>query len=495
VGAIVLSDRVPTGAILSEIYPTFTPTLPAEVQRLLATALSKQQNVGLIYTAGSSSPDSVGSWSVVVGPNIGASFVEGSSTAGWLMAFVNTSNTYTIYQRSTRYFFGSERQTRFFYDPTVKIYDPASGKLLRDRIDVLKSNTLPILDTSLGYANDISMNIYNRVIESDSYLDDTKIEVTFADNNSNGSPDNPQFYNQIVGNILTAGDENSYVFFVDDQANSGSSMRILSQGVVKLAASLAEIDGNLYSYVNNDIVFTLDTQLFYQITRTGDQASRTAVTGYSWRLGRYNIKFQYRHNAPADRRIDPSPSNIIDVYVLEQAYADDYVAWIRDYTGTVTEPTAPSTESLRNSFSDLENYRMISDLIIYSSAVFKPLFGAKADSNLQANFVVVKKAGVVVSDSEVKSQVIAKINDYFNVDNWDFGETFYFTDLATYLHTELNTIISSVHLVPTSTGQVYGDLQQIRCQPNEILTSAATVLDVVVVTNLTNTILNVGRSS
>ena len=180
--------------------------------------------------------------------------------------------------------------------------------------------------------------------------------------------------------------------------------------------------------------------------------------------------------------------------MLEKAYADDYIAWIRDYTGTVTEPTEPSTESLRNSFSELENYRMISDLIIYSSAKFKPLFGSKADSNLRAKFVVVKNTNIVVSDSEVKSQVIAKINEYFSVDNWDFGETFYFSDLATYLHTELNTIISSIHLVPTSTGQVYGDLQQIRCQPNEILTSAATVLDVDVVTNLTNAKLNVGRA-
>ena len=490
----MLSEKIPTGAILSEVYPTFTPVLPAEIQRTLADKLSKQQNVALNYTAGSSNPDSVGTWSVVDNPVVSASFVEGSSTAGWLMAFENTSNTYTVYQRSVRYFFGSERQTRFFYDPTVKIYDPASGKLLKDRIDVLKSNNLPILNTSLGYTNDIGMGVYNRVIESDSYLDDTKIEVTFADRDSNGSPDNPVFYYQIVGEPLYAGDENSYVFFVNDQDNSGSSMKVLSKGTVKLASNVAAIDTDLYTYVNNDIVFTLDTQLFYKITRTGDTASRAAATGYSWRLGRYDVKFQYRHNAPSDRRIDPSPSNIIDIFVLEKAYADDYIAWIRDYTGTVTEPTEPSTESLRNSFAELENYRMISDLIIYSSAKFKPLFGSKADSNLRAKFVVVKNTNIVVSDSEVKSQVIAKINEYFSVDNWDFGETFYFSDLATYLHTELNTIISSIHLVPTSTGQVYGDLQQIRCQPNEILTSAATVLDVDVVTNLTNAKLNVGRA-
>jgi hypothetical protein len=79
------------------------------------------------------------------------------------------------------------------------------------------------------------------------------------------------------------------------------------------------------------------------------------------------------------------------------------------------------------------------------------------------------------------------------VKNWDFGETFYFSDLSAYIHSELSSIISSVHLVPNSNGQVYGDMQQIQCQPNEILTSAATVLDITVVTNLTNAILKVGN--
>jgi len=100
---------------------------------------------------------------------------------------------------------------------------------------------------------------------------------------------------------------------------------------------------------------------------------------------------------------------------------------------------------------------------------------------------------VVVSDSEVKSQVISKVNDYFSLDNWDFGETFYFSELAAYLHNQLSTIISTVHLVPTSTDQTYGDLQQIRCLPFEILTSAATVMDVDVVTNLTTVKLRAGN--
>jgi hypothetical protein len=498
-GAIILSIRVPTGAVLQQVWPTFTPLLPSDIQNQLVDKLSRQQNVGLVYTAGSSSPDSAGSWSLMDNPTPTANYVEPVpgqaaplSYEPWLMAFVLTGSVYTVYQRSLRYYMGSERQTRFFYDPTVKIYDPASGKLLKDRIDVLKTNSVPTLNTNLGYGTDISIGIYNQVIQNTGFLDNTKIQVTFADLDNNGVPDQPSFYTDIVGTASDPSDASSYVFFVDDQANSGSSMLVLSAGTVKLAADAAAIDSDIYSYSNNDIVFAYNTQVFYQITRNADTVSRTAVNNYQYRRGRQNIKFQYQHNAPADRRIDPSPSNIIDIYVLEKSYADDYLLWIRDYTGTVAEPAVPSTESLRSDFADLENYRMTSDLIIYSPATFKPLFGSKADVNLTAKFVVVKNVNVIVSDSEVKSQVIAKINDYFNVDNWDFGETFYFSDLAAYLHTELSSIISSVHLVPTSTGQVYGDLQQITCLPNEILTSAATVLDVEVVTNLTNVVLRVG---
>ena len=501
-GAIVLSEKIPTGALLTAVLPTFTPVLPADIQTQLVTALAAQQNVGLKYVAGSSNTDSVGTWIVSTESlDTGSSFSEpryGTLTGNdkWLLAFTFTSNTYTVTQRSVRYYYGSERQTRFFYDPRVKIYDPASGKLLKDQIDVLKPNTLPNQSGS-PFSNDITMSVYNSVIESDGYLDDTKVQVTFADKNSNGSPDTPYFYTDIVGTPgdtpPNAGNVNSYVFFFNNQNNGGSRLSVLKQGVVKLVNNVGVIDADLYTYTNGDIVFTLDDKLFYKITRNGDTASKATVTGYSYRMGRQKIKYQYRHNAPADRRIDPSPSNIIDIYVLEKNYADDYILWIRDYTGTVTQPTEPTTESLRNDFADLENYRMISDLIIYSSATFKPLFGSKADANLQCQFVVVKNANVVVSDSEVRSQVVSKINDYFSVDNWDFGETFYFSDLASYLHTELSTIISSVHLVPTSTGQVYGDLQQIRCQPDEILTSAATVLDINVVTNLTNTVLRVGN--
>jgi len=91
----------------------------------------------------------------------------------------------------------------------------------------------------------------------------------------------------------------------------------------------------------------------------------------------------------------------------------------------------------------------------------------------------------VASTSEIKSQVITYINQYFSIDKWNFGDTFYFSELAAYLHQNLGTIISSVVLVPINPLKSFGDLYEIRSAPNQIFVSAATVNDVEVITALT----------
>ena len=46
----------------------------------------------------------------------------------------------------------------------------------------------------------------------------------------------------------------------------------------------------------------------------------TTTTDYIARRGRSSISFQYKHNAGQETRIDPSVSNIVDVYLLERTY-------------------------------------------------------------------------------------------------------------------------------------------------------------------------------
>jgi hypothetical protein len=209
---------------------------------------------------------------------------------------------------------------------------------------------------------------------------------------------------------------------------------------------------------------------------------------------RADLYFQYKHNVPGRSRINPTPVNIIDIYVLTSTYATDYTNYLRDLTGTVLEPDLPTSTSLETAYNDLDNYKTVSDTLVYNPAKFKPLFGTKADVNLRARFQVVKNPAVNVTDNEIKSQVISAVNRYFDVTNWDFGETFYFSELAAYLHSTLAPNISSVVIVPASNNLVFGNYFQINCEPWEIITSAATVNDVEIISSITAAQLNLGNT-
>ena len=209
---------------------------------------------------------------------------------------------------------------------------------------------------------------------------------------------------------------------------------------------------------------------------------------------RADLYFQYKHNVPGRSRINPTPVNIIDIYVLTSTYATDYTNYLRDLTGTVLEPDLPTSTSLETAYNDLDNYKTVSDTLVYNPAKFKPLFGTKADVNLRARFQVVKNPAVNVTDNEIKSQVISAVNRYFDVSNWDFGETFYFSELAAYLHSTLVPNISSVLIVPASNNLVFGNYFQINCEPWEIITSAATVNDVEIISSITAAQLNLGNT-
>jgi hypothetical protein len=95
---------------------------------------------------------------------------------------------------------------------------------------------------------------------------------------------------------------------------------------------------------------------------------------------------------------------------------------------------------------------------------------------------------VVVSDNDIKTSVIAAINSYFDIANWDFGETFYFSELSAYLHSVLAPNIASITIVPVSA--TFGSLLQINAEYNEIIISAATVDNVQVISAITAAQIN-----
>jgi hypothetical protein len=217
-----------------------------------------------------------------------------------------------------------------------------------------------------------------------------------------------------------------------------------------------------------------------------DRTTNTLIIAneYTALIGRRNLKFQYLHNASVDRRIDPSTSNIIDIYLLIRNYDESYRTYLAG--GTDVEPVAPTSEALRTTFGTaLASIKSISDDIIYHPVKYKILFGAKADSQLQAVFKIVKNQNRSINDNDLKVRVITAINDFFDINNWDFGDRFYMGELTTYI---LNTVapdLANIVIVPRQTTQSFGSLFEIQSRSDEILISAATVDDIEIVTAIT----------
>jgi hypothetical protein len=196
--------------------------------------------------------------------------------------------------------------------------------------------------------------------------------------------------------------------------------------------------------------------------------------------------FKWSHYSPVDQRIDPAATNIVDMITITNGYYTDITNWKNNSGTLATKPIKPTTEELRIQFQNLDQYKMVSDSIIWNSGEFRVLFGPQAASELQATFKVVKAPSSSVSDNEIKTQVIQAIDIYFDIRNWDFGETFFYTELAAFIHQQLSRTISSVIIVPNNASSQFGNLFEIAAGPNQLFISTATVNNVQIVSNLTD---------
>jgi hypothetical protein len=87
-------------------------------------------------------------------------------------------------------------------------------------------------------------------------------------------------------------------------------------------------------------------------------------------------------------------------------------------------------------------------------------------------------------------RIIRAINEFFSVNNWDFGDRFYASELITYIINSASPDISNMALVPRQPSQSFGSLYEIQSQEDEIFISGATVNNIEIVTALSATELN-----
>ena len=460
-----LSANVPSGARVTAITPRYSNTWTPEFVTNVANLLLARKDFSVNY--------SNRAWTISVTVN-----------ASDMLQFKFSAGQYTMYQRNLYYYVESALETRFYFDPKARVYDSTAGTVVTDHVKILKSNSQA--DSSAALAQDQVWNIYNSITQADGYQNTQRVLITFPDSNFDGIPDDPTLFEQLVAPAVNS--LNKLVFFqqVTDYDNFVKTELVPAGAVNTSYATYNEILLNSASYTEGQVFYASATGSFYVIAN----GAVTASNKYAARTGRQNLYFQYRHNSPNNRRIDPSPNNIMDLYILTKEYNTAYSAWIRDTSNKVTRPDAPTTEALRIEFAELETLKAQSDTVVYNPAKFKPVFGAKADPALRATFKVVKNPNVSISDNDIKSRVISTINKYFDIANWDFGETFYFSELSAYLHTELVPNISSIIIVPADSSVSFGGLYQINAEANEIVTSAATVDNVEIITAITAAQIN-----
>ena len=500
-GPVVMNNFVPTGAVADSVIPVFVDDLSASLEQSMLQQLEFNRDFGIGYDPLNSA------WYLINYKNLAedapfsrvnaGSQTETNNDASWLVQFVTDGETYTVVSRGLDYIFASVLQTRFFFDGSQKVYDSRTGSVTSDFVRVLKSNSRP--GSNLPLAGDVTMDIIAQPVQSDGYVNDFQVVVSFQDSDVDGVADNPDFFVDVVGqstdpqapNYVPAQDRLIFLELTTDFDDLERLLPVAPGRVISIYPDLDAIELVKTEYTNGQVFYAYSTELFYQlqVTLINGVTQRNIIPALQFeaRVGRQSLGFQYRHNSPLTNVIDPGITNIIDMYLVVEEYYNAYQNYIRDTTDTVPEPLPPTIDQLTTAFSALNDYKMISDNIVLNSVVFKPLFGAKAAPELQATIKVVRAANSTASNTEIRSLTIANINRYFSIDKWDFGDSFFFSELAAYLHQQMGSIVSSVVLVPVNPLKTFGDLYEIRSAPNEIFVSAATVADVEVIAALTQT--------
>jgi hypothetical protein len=503
-GPVTTNVFVPTGAIVDSIIPLFVTDIPISLEQAMAEQIALYRNFGIGYDNDGSITGTPYSWYLITSTNLDEdaefSLTNAGSTAGtgsdasWLVQFVTENQNYTITFRGLAYYFGSVLQTRFFYYDGLQVYDSRTGTIIRDFINVLAVNTKP--DSTESLPGDIPVTITGQPVESDGYVDDFQVLVGFSDLDNDGIPDNPDFFEEIVAPDVNSNQKYVFLQQTIDFDNLERFLLVDPGRVNSDYATLDDIELAKNQWSPGQVFYAYSENNFYQLSiSTTGVRSVIAVSGWIARTGRQDLYYQYRHNSPLTSRIDPGTTNIIDLYVVTQGYYTAYQNWIRDTTGTVPEPAQPTIDELSTDYQELQDYKMISDNIVLNSVEFKPLFGLKAAPELRATIKVIRAQGSTASTSEIKSAVIAAMNDYFSIDKWNFGDTFYFSELAAFLHRTLGTIISSVVLVPLNRQKSFGDLYEIRSNPDEIFVNGATIDNVDVIDALTSSNLRTAPGS
>jgi len=436
-GPVEINKSIVDDQVLRSIIPAFTRVFDDTTRSTLIEKLDDKKSFALKFD--NQSPK----WTVIPDTtiiNLTSSFDTKDDSTGWVMYVKRETSGWTVTIRQLDYVFGSEELIRFYNINFAPTFNPSFQSVSKDTITVL-GLVENATTRKVEMAEKQTYRISGYYVYDDGYTDNSKVRVTPIDMDNDFLPDDPRHFLNVVENNQIA----------------------------------------LINYDEGDFSYDIPAEL---------STTKPILKKVN---GKMSLPFKWNHKVEADQTLNPSLTNIVDVYVLTKSYNEDYVVWKRKNNTKTSAPLPPTTEELRTNFSNLLSYKMMTDEIIFHPVKFKPLFGTLSASQFQAQFKVVKSIKSKLTDSEVKSKVVNAIDTFFAPGNFGFGEIFYFTELAAYLHSSLSSDLSSVVIVPVSAEGRFGTLFQIQPDRNEVVTSVASVNDIIVINEITDNNIRIGK--
>lgn len=391
-----------------------------------------------LSSAGATGPQADNSWVIWVRQNIDAD---------------NNIVDYTVTFRDLKTVIESPT-TKFWYNLHNALIDSETKKRVRDSIQLLKSNLNIERTRALG-KNQV-YDVVSGVNKDDGTLNLNALEV-FPKGNLDYSDPSELNRSQIdlFSSFVHVFGATDFVYFVRNVDGSLSPVEAKPSIVNK-------------SYRNAGASISLDGL-------------------HERKIGRDGLDFLWQHFSPNTNLIDPSVSNVIDIFVLTRGYYQDVKSWIDG--SNPYKPIPPSSLELRNTYRDLLSTKMMSDTVIMHNGRLKLLFGELADPQLRAKFRAIKSPTARLTDDQIKGEILDVVNTFFEVENWDFGGTFHATQLFSLIHQRLGSEISSVVLVPTFVNNSFGSMFVVECGQDEIIQSCAKISDIEIVDAFTPTTL------
>lgn len=341
--------------------------------------------------------------------------------------------------------------TKFWYNSVDQILDIQTQKRVFDNIKILRSNldsNGDVLGTSQVY------DVVGAVADEDGIIDFNQLEIVPSDLlQEDGSGD------LIPDRLLQ---------FETFAADSYEYFNLLTPTVI---TGTDPAPGNWAPGA------TVDNSLQF-----GRNLRMPSLTG-----GDAGLDFMWQHYSPFTNIIDPSVTNIHDAFIMTRGYYDNVISYVR---GTSTSaPLAPTPLELRNSYGYLLESKMLSDTVVLHPGKLRLLFGGLSEPQLRAKFKVVRSQSSTLTNERIKEEILNVINTYFDIDTWDFGDTFYATELISLIHQRLPADVASVVLVPVYSTNSFGSMFTVESGIDEILQSAAELADIEIVDALTPTVI------